>query len=84
MWSDAGADGAEGCWARPGVMHLGVLYSNHTSLPAQVAELQLQVVQRTAEARQLAAEVHQLDQRLAEAELRCRDSETKGAAHRDK
>ena len=49
-----------------------------------MAGLQLQVVQRTAEARQLAAEVHQLDQRLAEAELRCRDKETAGAAHRDK
>ena len=49
-----------------------------------MAALQLQVVQRAAEARQLAAEVHQLDQRLAEAELRCRDTEAKGAAHRDK
>ena len=49
-----------------------------------MAELQLQVVQRTAEARQLAAEVHQLDQRLAEAELRCRDSEAAGAAHKNK
>ena len=49
-----------------------------------MAGLQLQVVPSAAEARQLAAEVHQLDQRLAEAELRCRDTEAKGAAHRDK
>ena len=49
-----------------------------------MAGLQLQLVQRTAEAHQLAAEVQQLGQRLAEAELRCRDSEAAGAAHRDK
>ena len=46
--------------------------------------LQLQLVQRTCEAHQLAAEVHQLGQRLAEAELRCQDSEAAGAGHRDK